>query len=259
MQPRICSALLACCAAASAFGAGVDPGNTGARYAWAENAGWLNFKPSIAAAQQPNVDDFQLTGYVWAENLGWINLSCTNSGACGGVNHGVTNNGLGQLKGYAWSENAGWISFSCANSNSCASVNYGVSINPSTGVFSGKAWGENLGWISFDPAGAYTGMVTGWRARDTDGDGVFDANDNCTLVANADQRDTNGDGFGNICDPDFNNNNNVDSQDASLLRAAFGSTAFPDRDLNGNGRVDSQDASILRARFGQPPGPKGLQ
>ena len=44
------------------------------------------------------------------------------------------------------------------------------------------------------------------------------------------QRDTNGDTFGNICDPDFNN----------------------------NGIVDSQDGSILKARFGQSPGPSGL-
>ncbi|MFK8016193.1 MAG: S8 family serine peptidase, partial [Gammaproteobacteria bacterium] len=34
-------------------------------------------------------------------------------------------------------------------------------------------------------------------AVDTDGDGVADSADNCTLIANADQRDTNGDGFGN--------------------------------------------------------------
>ena len=95
-------------------------------------------------------------------------------------------------------------------------------------------------------------------APDTDGDGFADTADNCTLVANADQRDTNGDGFGNICDADFNNNRVVDSQDGALLKAAFGSIAFPDRDLNGNGIVDSNDGARLKARFGQPPGPSGL-
>ena len=92
-------------------------------------------------------------------------------------------------------------------------------------------------------------------AVDSDADGVADDLDNCTLVANTNQRDTNGDGFGNICDPDFNNNGLVDSQDGALLKAAFGSAGFPDRDLNGNGVVDSQDGALLKARFGQPPGP----
>ena len=93
---------------------------------------------------------------------------------------------------------------------------------------------------------------------DTDSDGVPDATDNCTLDANTNQLDSNGDGFGNRCDPDFNNNGIVDSQDGALLKAAFGSSAFPDRDINGNGIVDSQDGALLKARFGQPPGPSAL-
>lgn len=93
---------------------------------------------------------------------------------------------------------------------------------------------------------------------DVDVDGVPDVNDNCVNVANADQRDTNGDGYGNRCDADFNNNGSVDSQDGAMLRAAFGSRSYPDRDLNGNGIVDSHDGVLLRVRFGQPPGPSGL-
>ena len=99
---------------------------------------------------------------------------------------------------------------------------------------------------------------------DTDADGISDSADNCINVANGtllpdaggqSQRDTDGDGYGNICDPDFNNNGIVDSQDGALLKAAFGSPAFPDRDLNGNGVVDSNDGARLKASFGQPPGP----
>jgi len=93
---------------------------------------------------------------------------------------------------------------------------------------------------------------------DADGDGVPDATDNCTLVVNASQLDTNGDGYGNLCDADLNNNGVVDSQDGALLKAAFGSALFPDRDLNGNGVVDSQDGALLKSRFGQPPGPSGV-
>ncbi len=99
---------------------------------------------------------------------------------------------------------------------------------------------------------------SGAPVSDLDADGVMDALDNCTLVKNADQRDTNGDGYGNLCDADFNNNGVVDSNDGALLKAAFGSASFPDRDLNGNGVVDSNDGARLKARFGLPPGPSGL-
>ena len=37
---------------------------------------------------------------------------------------------------------------------------------------------------------------------DTDGDGVLDANDNCTSVPNPDQADQDGDSVGDVCDPD---------------------------------------------------------
>ena len=43
-------------------------------------------------------------------------------------------------------------------------------------------------------------------APDSDGDGVTDDVDNCTAVPNAAQTDTDGDGHGNICDADFDNN-----------------------------------------------------
>ena len=40
---------------------------------------------------------------------------------------------------------------------------------------------------------------------DDDGDGVVDSEDNCPLIANADQADTDGDGIGDVCDPDLDN------------------------------------------------------
>jgi len=92
---------------------------------------------------------------------------------------------------------------------------------------------------------------------DTDGDTVDDAIDNCTLVQNTDQRDTNGDGFGNICDADLDQDNLVGFSDFSLFRAVFG-TADPDADLDGDGLVGFSDFSIFRAAFGGVPGPSGL-
>ena len=92
---------------------------------------------------------------------------------------------------------------------------------------------------------------------DTDGDGLVDSLDNCTLVPNADQRDTDADNFGNICDPDFDNNNIVDRLDNQTFRAAL-QTADPDADLNGDGIVNIGDYRILRSYVGSPPGPSGL-
>ncbi len=93
---------------------------------------------------------------------------------------------------------------------------------------------------------------------DTDGDGISDVSDNCTLVANADQRDSNGDGFGNRCDPDFNGNGIVDPMDFSMIKPMLGQPGHPDQDLNGNGIVDPGDISITKSFLGKPPGPKGV-
>ncbi len=98
---------------------------------------------------------------------------------------------------------------------------------------------------------------------DTDSDGIPDSSDNCIEVANGpaipdaggnSQLDTNGDGYGNICDPDFDGNNIVDPSDYSAIKAALGSSS-PDQDLNGNGVVDPADVSILKSYWGSPPGP----
>jgi hypothetical protein len=91
-------------------------------------------------------------------------------------------------------------------------------------------------------------------APDTDSDGILDDQDNCIDVQNADQRDTDNDGYGNICDADFDGNNVVDSTDLSDLKAALRSTST-DKDLNGNGVVDSTDYSIARSYLRKPPGP----
>jgi VCBS repeat-containing protein len=90
---------------------------------------------------------------------------------------------------------------------------------------------------------------------DTDGDGILDNQDNCLDVANADQRDTNGDGYGNICDPDFNDDNIVGPYDLSAFKAAYGSTTSPDQDLNGDGVVGPYDLSSFKSFYGKPPGP----
>ena len=91
---------------------------------------------------------------------------------------------------------------------------------------------------------------------DFDADGVRNFMDNCLQDANADQRDTNADGFGNICDPDLNNDGITNAVDLGLLRLNF-FTADPDADLNGDGVVNVVDLGIVRLRFFTPPGPSG--
>jgi hypothetical protein len=94
-------------------------------------------------------------------------------------------------------------------------------------------------------------------APDSDGDGVPDDADNCTEVANADQRDTNGDGFGNICDADLDDNCLVAGNDWLIMRDALGMND-PHADLNGDGIVARQDVLILFTSRFQPPGPSGI-
>lgn len=98
-----------------------------------------------------------------------------------------------------------------------------------------------------------SGSVVLLVTQDSDGDGVNDDEDNCSQAANANQRDSNGDGLGNACDADLNNDGIVNQADTGLFRSAFGSTNA-DADFNGDGRVDQFDAAIMRAGFGKAPG-----
>ena len=96
-----------------------------------------------------------------------------------------------------------------------------------------------------------------FAVTDSDGDGVGDDVDNCTLVPNSDQRDTNGDGFGNICDADLNNDGVINAVDLGLLRLVFFSDD-DDADFNGDGLVNVIDLGVLRVSFFTLPGPSGV-
>jgi hypothetical protein len=97
---------------------------------------------------------------------------------------------------------------------------------------------------------------------DADSDGVADAIDNCTNIPNAIQCDSDGDGYGNHCDGDLNNNGFTNAFDTPLFRAQIGQAGSPPNysaaDFNCNGFVNAFDTPIFRSLLGKPPGPSGL-
>lgn len=89
------------------------------------------------------------------------------------------------------------------------------------------------------------------NCSDGDFDGVCDTFDNCTLVENPSQCDTNGDGIGNHCDADLDNNGIVNSFDLTIMRDNFGASGVNDADLDCNEIVNSFDLTIMRSYFGE--------
>ncbi len=92
---------------------------------------------------------------------------------------------------------------------------------------------------------------------DVDGDGVDNRSDNCVFVVNADQRDSDQDGFGNSCDGDLNGDCATNAIDLGLMRTVFFS-ADGDADFSGDGVVNAIDLGILKNLFFAPPGSSGI-
>jgi Ca2+-binding RTX toxin-like protein len=136
-----------------------------------------------------------------------------------------------------------------------------VRLGPETGANAQLNVPVGLDLAKFRLETSAAGSGTPWTrlvyGEDVDGDGIDDSADNALGVANPDQRDTDGDGYGNVVDADLNQDLMVDLIDLSLFEEAFG-TESADADFNGDGAVDLFDLSMLDALFGQAPGPSAL-
>jgi len=127
-------------------------------------------------------------------------------------------------------------------------------------------FGENLLTVGInDPRAPNNAVTADTTVRvvidqdDCDRDGVCDAGDNCLGAMNAEQCDSDGDGIGNRCDPDFNNDGVVGIPDFNIFRACFGRLAGqpgfdPRCDLDCDGAVGIPDFNIFRSFFGRAPG-----
>jgi hypothetical protein len=91
---------------------------------------------------------------------------------------------------------------------------------------------------------------------DSDTDGVDDALDNCAFAANPSQLDGDNDGFGNLCDADFNQDRFVNLPDLRYLIERY-NTNDPVADLNGDGVVSYPDIDIFKNLWLGRPGPSG--
>jgi hypothetical protein len=80
---------------------------------------------------------------------------------------------------------------------------------------------------------------------DDDNDTVIDAEDNCPLISNPNQTDTDADGLGDTCDPDHDNDGLTDSQEAAIGANPFDPDT--DDDLISDGPLDPDGASGIQA------------
>jgi hypothetical protein len=157
----------------------------------------------------------------------------------------------------------GWLQVNGGPSAiSTAPVSLAVSADPSGLPASAASVGQIVLTHTGDPTDTLTIPVTvvkgnaflGVPPPDSDGDGVPDTADDCTVVADPAQRDTNGDGFGNACDADLNDDGIVNFADLARMKSVFFGTD-DDADLNGDGVVNFADLAIMKKSFFKKPGP----
>lgn len=103
---------------------------------------------------------------------------------------------------------------------------------------------------------------------DRDADLIYDEFDNCSLVANGPNQNTNQvdsdlDGYGNRCDTDYDNSSTTTSIDFGHFLQCFGfgipgaPPDCPETDHDGSGTITTADFGIFLGKFAAAPGAPG--
>jgi hypothetical protein len=108
--------------------------------------------------------------------------------------------------------------------------------------------------LVFGASPVFAGTVCG----DNDGDTVDDCMDNCSDIANPAQDDTDSDGCGNLCDPNYGQGGTTNFGDFIAFSGAFLSATPNIKVTEPNAaQVNFGDFIVFSGGFLAPPGPSG--